>query len=185
MLQLRRVRILAGLLMACIPAVRGERRSAPEEQVRAAFLFQLAQYVHWPAGRFVNEAAPVRFCVLGDEGLAQTLQVVVAGKTIGARPVVVRAVLAEGELARCHVAFVGFRRSGELKEFFALWQYPPVLITGEAPGFGTHGGMVNLILEQGRVSFEINLEAVQRANLELRSQLLRFAKFVPGKGVRK
>lgn len=176
---------LAAALLAAGAIFGAERRSAPEEQVRAAFLYQLAQFVHWPEASYGGPQSPLRFCVLGDDDLERTLQAIAAGKTIDGRRLVVRQVLRGDELVHCHVAFVGLRSERSLRELFHSWQYPPVLLAGEWPGFAEYGGMVNLRLEDGRVSFEVNLEAIDRARLELRSQLLRFARLVGPKGARR
>jgi hypothetical protein len=176
---------LAAVLLAAGAIEGAERRSAPEEQVRAAFLYQLAQFVHWPEARFAGSQTPLRFCVLGDEDLERTLQAIAAGKTIDGRTLVVGQVLRPEDLVRCHVAFVALRSERQLRDFFSAWRYPPVLIAGEWPGFADYGGMVNLRLEDGRVSFDVNLESIGRAQLELRSQLLRFARLVGPKGARR
>jgi hypothetical protein len=53
------------LLSCTVPAA--EVRTATEQQVRAVFLFQLAQYTTWPAGVFTDTSTPWRFCVLGQD----------------------------------------------------------------------------------------------------------------------
>ncbi len=157
-----------------------EIRTATEEQVRAGFLFQLAQYAVWPADAFAAENSPLRFCVLGQDNLVETLQEAVRGKTIQGRSILISRTKEMGQLMGCHVAFIGFARGKQLREAFAKWAYPPVLLVGESEQFAELGGMVNLVIRSGRVSFEINLNAAGRARLEFRSQLLRFAKIIGG-----
>jgi hypothetical protein len=152
--------------------------TATEEQVRAGFLFQLAQYAYWPPESFPSESTPMRFCVLGQDNLAGTLMATLRGKRIQGRPLVIESVKEPEGLSGCHVAFVGFRREKQLRDTFAKWSYPPVLLVGEAERFAELGGLVNLVIQSGRVSFEINLEAAARAHLGFRSQLLRFARIV-------
>lgn len=151
--------------------------SAPvsEEAARAAFLFQVAQYVHWPEDSFSGPTEPLRFCVLGRDSLSVALVSTLRDKTIGGRPVAVSGVATAGELSGCHVAYVGYSSGRQLREVFTRWTYPPVLLVGETDRFAQMGGIVNLILKDGRVSFEVNTAAAGRAHLEFRSQLLRFA----------
>ena len=159
----------------------GDAVVATEEQVRAAFLYQLAQYADWPPESFAAEAAPMRFCILGADDLAATLQNIVSGKRIQGRPIAVSVVRDTAELAGCHVGFIGFTREKKLRETFSKWSYPPVLLVGEASHFAELGGMVNLVIDSGRVSFEINLSIAGRARLQFRSQLLRLARIVGAK----
>lgn len=176
------VALLCVPLLATSPAQ--EHRTAREEEVRAAFLFHLAQFVSWPPDKAGN--APVRFCVLRDGNMVQTLNTAVSGKTVQNRPVEVVAVENVQSLPACHLAFLGTMRPKDLQQFVEQWPYPPVLLVGDSERFAEHGGMVNLVIASGKVSFEVNLATLQRARLSLRSQLLRFATIVgPDKEPRK
>ncbi len=175
---------LVTLLIGTVTAnAASEPATATEEQVRAGFLFQLAQYVHWPAAAFPGDNAPMRFCVLGQDNLVGTLDASLRGKTIQNRTLVIERIKDAEELSGCHVAFVGYRREKQLRDVFAKGLHRPILLVGEAERFAEIGGMVNLVIESGRVGFEINVETASRAHLEFRSQLLRFARIVsPGQG---
>jgi hypothetical protein len=154
---------------------------AGEEEVRAAFLYQLAQYVHWPADAFASPGAPMRFCVLGSETLAPVLEQTVRGKTIDGRSIAVAAVAKPAQLLGCHVAFIGIRRERQLRDLLAARSYPAVLLVGEVAGFAELGGSINITLEEGKPTFEVNLAAAEQSRLQIRSQLLRFARIVRGK----
>jgi hypothetical protein len=52
------------------------------------------------------------------------------------------------------------------------------LTVGESADFLSLGGMINFVLEEDRVSFEINLEAAERHRLKLSSKLLAVARVV-------
>src|SRR5260370_6025614 len=80
-----------------------------EDEVRTAFLFQLAQYVHWPAEAFSTEVTPLRFCLLGEDKLIPALKLTVGNKTIQGRPIAVLRVSDAGEMTKCHVVFVAIR----------------------------------------------------------------------------
>jgi hypothetical protein len=154
-------------------------QSATGEQVRAAFLYQLAQYVTWPGNKSVD---PLRFCVLGNDQLADMLGGVLEGKSIQGRPLTAIKLAGPEHLAGCDVAFLAFPKRKQLQELLAHWSYPPVLLVGETDGFAVVGGMVNLKIDEGRVSIEINLNTTRRAGLDMRSQLLRLARIVPEAG---
>jgi hypothetical protein len=106
------------------------------------------------------------------------LKEVVAGKTISDRPIEVSRASRVEELSSCQVAYIGLSREKQLKDMLSQWSYPPVMLVGEAPSFAEFGGTVKLILESGRVSFEVNTSSAARSRLEFRSQLLRFARIV-------
>ncbi|MBM3785008.1 MAG: YfiR family protein [Acidobacteria bacterium] len=168
---------LWGAALAC--ALHSQPAGAPETGMRAAFVYQLAQYAEWPLE--VDAAKPLRLCVVGDTGLAKALTALVANKRIGGRRVATSNARLE-DLQDCHVAFVAIEDGKAIREFFSAWTFPPVLLVGETERFAELGGMVNLVLEDGRVNFEVNLGSTRRAGLTLRSQLLRFARIVKPAG---
>jgi hypothetical protein len=56
-----------------------------------------------------------------------------------------------------------------------------VLTVGDTEGFAERGGIINLVKDGNRLSFEINPEAAQRAGLVMSSKLLFLGKIVkPG-----
>ena len=167
--------------LALLPCSEAQIRSATADQMRAGFLYQLAQYADWPPDSFSSGKTPLRFCVLGQDDLVEILESTVRGKTIQGRPIVIARAKDMTQVAECHLAFLGLNRPKQLQETFARWSYPPVLLVGEAEEFARSGGMVNLSLSGGKVTFEVNLAAAERARLEFRSQLLRFARIAGGK----
>src|SRR5947208_2904068 len=54
----------------------------------------------------------------------------------------------------------------------------PILTIGDTPGFAKSGGMINLILENNRVRFEVNVKAAKDADLNISSRLLALARIV-------
>ena len=53
-----------------------------------------------------------------------------------------------------------------------------VLTVGDAPGFAILGGVINFVLDDNRVRFEINQKAAEAAHLKLSARLLTVAKLV-------
>jgi hypothetical protein len=52
----------------------------------------------------------------------------------------------------------------------------PILTIGDAPGFARRGGIINFMLEDNKVRFEVNVEAAKHAVLNISSRLLALAK---------
>jgi YfiR/HmsC-like len=53
-----------------------------------------------------------------------------------------------------------------------------VLTIGESDGFARAGGMVNFVIDAGRVRFDVNQKAAERRGLRLSSRMLRLARRV-------
>jgi len=54
----------------------------------------------------------------------------------------------------------------------------PILTIGESDGFLESGGIINFLMEDEKVRFEINNTAAKQARLKIRSKLLRLAQRV-------
>jgi hypothetical protein len=53
-----------------------------------------------------------------------------------------------------------------------------VLTVGESDEFARRGGMINFVLEQDKVRFEINVSRVEQGGLKLSAQLQKLASAV-------
>jgi len=153
-----------------------------ERAVKAAYVYKFLAYVDWPAAAFDTPEAPFVIGVLGSDAIADELRQIVATRSVGERPVQVKR-LREGETASgLHVVFVGRAESGRLPALARSLQGQPTLVVSESPGALNAGSAVNLVVaSDGRVRFEIALDAADRSGLRLSSRLLALAQTVrPG-----
>jgi hypothetical protein len=74
--------------------------------------------------------------------------------------------------------FVGASERKNIPSVLERLRGTSVLTVGESDGFGQHGGIVNLLLSGGRIRFEVNAHAAERAHLQISSRLLSLATIV-------
>ena len=174
----RPLRRLTALLAACVvavavgePTVRAsaEQQKFDEYQVKAAFVFNFAKFVQWP-----DPAGPLVIGVVGDSPIERQLLDTVRGRAIAGRPLQVRRVGAE-ELTGCHVLFISASEARRTPEILGRAERLAVLTVGETGSFLREGGIVRFFVDQGRVRFQINAAAADRAGLKINSQLLSLA----------
>ena len=146
-----------------------------ERRVKAAFLYKFAAYVEWPPSSFPRYDTPVKIGVLGDDPLAAELSRMVANRTIERRVVTVQRLKADEPLDQVHILFVGDNEIDRLGGIARRIQSRPVLVVSNSPGALTRGSMINFILSEGRVRFEISLPAAEEKGLSFRSGLLAVA----------
>jgi len=174
---LRRIPMVACFFALAMSAAAQSPR-APEYEVKAAFLYNFAKFVDWPPYAFPDSSTPLRICVLGRDPFGGTLSRVVQGKSISGRPIISQTVQSSAEAHPCHILFMGSSDSAFLKQTLAPLHNLPVLTVGESNDFLPLGGMINFVLEQDRVRFEVNLAAAERHRLKLSSKLLAVARVV-------
>jgi hypothetical protein len=172
----RAIRLVAALaIVAILGAPSPAQADALEESsVKAAILFNVARFTEWPPTSFANETAPVVLCVVGADpaGALERLD----GKTLKGRPLRVRQA-GEPRLRECHIAYIGPEHAN-LAEVLKTAEQLTVLTVSDIDRFARKGGMIGLVNEGGKIRFEINLKAAERAGLKLSSQLLKLASVV-------
>lgn len=173
-----RVGLLCAALLASWGAGAAEDAASLEQRVKAAFLYQFASYVEWPALSFVQPDTPVTIAVMGAEQLAAELKQLAAGRTVGGRKVEVRQVRPGEALAGVHILFIGSAENARLAQVVQAAKARPVLIVTEADGALKQGSMINFVIVDRRVRFEVALDSVERSGLKLSSRLLAVAQQV-------
>jgi hypothetical protein len=148
-----------------------------EYQVKAAFLYNFAKFVEWPADAFPSPEAPFTVCVIGDDPFGPDLDAVLEGKEIAGHPMTTKRPLPEGDLTSCQMLFASAREGGQPAALFVAPRAGRLTI-GEAPGFTKAGGIIRFVMEAGKVRFEINPDAADKAGLKISSKLLKLARIV-------
>jgi uncharacterized protein DUF4154 len=168
------------------PIIRAQANPRAEYDLKAAFLFNFAKFIDWPATSFTKPHSPFTICVLGRDPFGHALDDSLQGKMIRDQPLVVRRLNDKTETRGCQVLFVSSSESGHLADILEIVRGSNVLVVGETPGFAAAGGVIEFTLEDNRVRFTINTDAANRAGLTVSSKLLALAKVVhdgrPGKG---
>ena len=149
-----------------------------EYQVKAAFLFNFAQFVAWPETSFTNADQPFQIGVLGDNPFGKDLAETVRGEKIHGRPIVIQESRRAESLANCQIVFIGGAEAGHFDEIFSKLGSKPVLTVSEVPGFARRGGVINFYREGSKVRFEINPDAAEKNDLKIGSELLTLGKII-------
>lgn len=174
-----RRRILISLLVAGVaPAFAANDASAVEYQVKAAYLYRMAEYVEWPSSAFERPDEPIRVAVVGSDALAEILAGMLAGRTANHRGFVVRPAAVGDDIEGAHIVFVGRREAASLKKVLGSLKSRPVLTVTETPDGLDNGSVVNFVPLDNRIGFEISLGAAERNGLKLSSRLLAVARRV-------
>jgi hypothetical protein len=160
---------------ASVRAQGAEEATPVEQRVKAAFLYQFAGYVEWPLDSFAQPGTPVTIAVMGADPLAAALTQIAIGRTVGGRTVNTRRVKEGESLAGVHILFVGKADAPQLAQIAQRIRGQPILIVTESDKALNDGSMINFILRDRRVRFEIALDTAEQHRLRLSSRLLSIA----------
>ena len=158
-----------------------EEAPLSEHQVKAAQMLNFFKYSHWPASAFAKTNSPYVVGVVGRDPFGKDLDRMFELKVVTGRPFVIKRTTDEQELRNCHLVFVSSSERRRLKDLLEKLKGAAVLTVGESPEFLDQSGVINFLLMDSSVRFEINLAAAQAAKVKLDANLLRLAVTVRGK----
>lgn len=165
------------LLVVATPAVTSaENTLFREHQVKAAFIYNFALYVEWPASA-TGEQKPRTICLLGTDYFGTALNAV-HGKAVRNQRLAVRLIKEVEEAETCDILYISTSEYGNLQEILETVRQRPVLTISDLDRFARSGGMIGLVTRDNKVRFEINLKQTQRAQFRVSSQLLKLARDV-------
>jgi hypothetical protein len=186
------LRSLRSALLACVLAAlawlpatcaaqgaqAGAASVALERSVKAAFLYKFLGYTEFPPGSFTDATTPLAIGVIGADDLASELNRIVAGRTVMARPVVVKT-FREGDVpAGVHLLFIGGSDPSRVRNALRAVKDVPVLSVTEADNGLLYGSVINFKIVEERVRFDVSLDAADKNSVKLSSRLLTVANHV-------
>lgn len=179
-----RIRRLAVWLLAAIALfslsgvreLRAAQDEAPTEpEVKAAMIYNFAQFVEWPEGDVKSSPSPFVIGVFGDDPITSILEETVKGESFQNRAIQVRHLFTLNDVRMCDILFVSQSQKKRIPEILDTIRGSSTLTIGDTEDFVPLGGMIAFKKEGNRVRFQINPDAAMRAGLKISSKLLRLA----------
>lgn len=148
-----------------------------EARVKAAFLYKFASYVEWPDSGQGDEAA-FTVAVVDADAIASALQALSPNRRVGNRLLMVKRLQPGDSLAGAQMLFIGRSAAPTLKSWLDGARNQPILVITEQEGALAQGSVINFVLAQQHVRFEISLPAAEQRHLTISSRLLSVAQQV-------
>jgi hypothetical protein len=152
--------------------------SSKEYLIKAGYIYNFPKLMEWPSNAFPQADSPIVVGVLGTDPFGGTLDKILQGQKANGRSFVVKHLKWGMDIRDCNILFVASSETAHLDEILHTVKGQPILTIGETPGFAQRGGIVNFVLEDDKVRFEVNLDAAKQANINISSRLLQLAHVV-------
>lgn len=178
------LRLATSLLLLCVLLFTGQVCAAKdnfdEYQVKAAFLFNLTNFVSWPESSFNNDESPFIVTILGNNPFGGNLQRLLDAEEISGRKIILKQIDSIMELTATHLLYINPRLQRKMPGILEQTQIPGLLLVSDYPGFCETGGTVNLLINKKRVQLEINKTTATQNQLKFSSKILRLATLFEG-----
>jgi hypothetical protein len=174
---LRRLHAIVAImwLLIALPGMQAQSARPSEYDVKAAYLFNFSRFVEWPPKSAETANDSFAICVLGRDPFGTALNSTVARETIAGKSVVAKQIVSPQDAEHCRVLFISSSEDRRLKQILAALGTASILTVSDLPRFTERGGMVQFVLAENRVRFEVNSAITERAGLTLSSELLKVA----------
>jgi hypothetical protein len=158
-----------------------DNSDSSEYLIKAGYIYNFAKLIDWPSKAFPQPDSPIVIGILGEDPFGPIMDRIVADKKINGRTIVVKRLKWTKDLKSvkdCNILFVSSSEKEHFESVLGGMKGLPILTIGDAPGFARRGGIMNFILEDNKVRFEVNVEAAKDADLTISSRLLTLARIV-------
>lgn len=166
--------LLQGLpLLLCLALLPGlaAAQAAHETAVKVRLALSLARYAQWPTAA---TSEPLRLCLAQRNAEVERAFGELDGKQVNGRRIVIqKAPPVQG----CDVLYVHASAERGV-DLVKACVGSATLTIGDGEGFVAHGGMVELVVVNDAMRFDVSLVAVRQAQMGLASQVLKLARQV-------
>ena len=148
--------------------------------MKAAFLMNFAKFVDWPPSAFSDDQAPFVLGIVGTDPFGGALEAL-NGQMVKNRTVKVQHFSGAEGLQHCHMVYISPSEGARLRETIrALGTAPILTVSDGVENFAQQGVVINFLLIDNKIRFEINVVVAKKAGLSMATQLLQVGKVVEG-----
>ncbi|MGH7884383.1 MAG: YfiR family protein [Thermodesulfobacteriota bacterium] len=163
-------------IMICIFINAAATYAAPPKssEVEAVFIYKFLQFIEWPEHK---QDANFNICTLGEGEINDVIEIIDLKNMDGISVKVLKKIKNE-ERSKCRVIYIGEIEDKYEKETLKFSKENSILTISNKNGFLESGGIINFLIVDNRVNFEINFKEAKNSGLKISSKLLRTAKRV-------
>jgi hypothetical protein len=163
----------AALAATCLAQSQAE---VLEYRIKAAFLCKFVHYVEWPPQAFARPDSPIVIGVVARDAVADEITRTAAALAADGRPLKVLRLRPGDSMAEVHLVYVASSENSRLAETLAAVKGRPVLIVTESSQAVALGSMINFVVVDDKVRFDISPHAAESSSLRISARLLSVAR---------
>jgi hypothetical protein len=154
----------------------GLAHAVDEAQLEAAIVYNILLFAEWPP-EALAQSAPVRLCVAAGTGLASAMKML-QGRDLRGSPIETIDLAAATTAKPCHAAFVDAAAREKHAVLLKAMRGGGTLVISDDEQAPHDAAGIVLMRAGTKFVFEVNLQPVKQARVQLSSKLLRLAKTV-------
>ena len=150
-----------------------QNKTPIEYKVKAAYIIKFFNFFHWASLNSTKPEQPYRIGVLGNSPVYSALMDLL--KNQGGAPIELIALKSGESLTNLHFLFISKDYNDPKEKIFTDSQAMNILTIGEESSFCLQGGIINFVIVNEKIKFEINRQAANKSGIKVSSRILRAA----------
>lgn len=135
---------------------------------------KFSRFITWPD----NKNNEFIITMYGKSPLTESIKQIYAIQKIKGRPVVVKEANVMADIGSTHILYIASDRIDDLPMLLNYIQGKPILTISHCEGFAEKGVIINFFVDQNRLRFEVNEEALLQSPLQMSFYLLNSARII-------
>ncbi len=183
----RAQRVLAALVGAlaatlCRLPVGVAADEIPEFAVKAAYIYKFGTFIEWPENTFADAASPATLCIVGNDPFGTTIDKAGDDQRLGTHPIVLRRMKTIERDSGCQILYVDSSDARRAAQSLEAVKGESILTITDGAQSADATGIINFVIADKRVRFEIDDQAAAVNQLTISSKLLGLAKSTKRRG---
>ena len=142
-------------------------------RLKALYIYNFSKNVNWPteykSGNFV-------IGVMGNDNVYDKLISLYSSKSIGSQPIEIRKCLKVSDIGKCHLLFVPRESNDILPDIVKATSKGSTLLVTESDEAVDQGAIINFIVVDSKLAFEINMKTAAKRSLSIGKVLIDLSK---------
>ena len=145
---------------------------AREYEIKATFVYHFTKYIRWPD---IDSAETFDIGILGKSEITAPLEEIARKRSAYDKRIRILHFNSIRHVEDCRLLFIPSSEKENLQEILSAVENKSILTVGESEGFAREGVAINFIILEGKTKFELNSRVIDRAGLQVSSQLIKLA----------
>ncbi|QDE32988.1 YfiR family protein [Shewanella polaris] len=141
-------------------------------ELKAALTYNFAKFTQWPESR-LNETSAWEICYFGNQYHDSFMGL--SNKKLATQPVTVIQLSDISKIEQCDVVFIDANSRGLTHRLLLAVENKAILTVSDISGFEMQGGMIEIVEQDKRLYFKVNMQVLEASGLKISSQVLKLA----------
>ncbi len=167
---IRLIVILTGMLVPC-----GLNAQTREYLLKSGYIEKFTHFIEWKANRSSGDSV-FRIAVIGDKRFKEALSAVFEKVRVNNLDVDVNSISSIDQIKNSRIVVISGNLDNDiLSKLLNYTTGKQILTIGEVKGYGRKGVIINMLVRDNLIRYEINIEALDKSGLKISSLLLNSA----------